>query len=74
MTVSKQISRVAVIGAGPSGLAATKYGCYIGKCQMVIISTDSSLGTSLLRDTLTRSMSLRKEAALEACGITLLAH
>lgn len=72
MTVSKQISRVAVIGAGPSGLAATKYGCYMGK--WVTISTDSSLDTSLLRDTLTRSMSLRKEAALEACGITLLAH
>lgn len=26
MTISKQVSRVAVIGAGPSGLAAVKYG------------------------------------------------
>lgn len=26
MTISKQVSRIAVIGAGPSGLAAVKYG------------------------------------------------
>lgn len=31
MTVSKGIRRVAVIGAGPSGLAATKYGYVIAE-------------------------------------------
>lgn len=42
--------------------------------KLVTISTNSSPDTSLLRDTLTRSMSLRKEATLEACGITPLQH
>ena len=68
MTISKQVSRIAVIGAGPSGLAAVKYGVPF-LCGSGTLANNLP-GIFLLRNVLIRLMSLRKGVLLVVSGIT----